>query len=170
MISPGRPHYRNDKSGFTIVELLIVIVVIGILAAITIVAYNGIQKRTYEATVQSDLANLAKKLELVKLDTSDNLYPLILTQSMGFSFSKSSYKTDRNNIYYAVSPDRSQYAVGAVTKAGDASGFYLFNGVIQVSTSVYDTGTKALVNAATSQVGYGWNSTTSIGSWQAWVN
>ena len=31
--------------GFTIVELLIVIVVIGILAAITIVAYNGIQDR-----------------------------------------------------------------------------------------------------------------------------
>ena len=33
----------KSKSGFTIVELLIVIVVIGILAAITIVAYNGIQ-------------------------------------------------------------------------------------------------------------------------------
>jgi len=35
----------KTKSGFTIVELLIVIVVIGILAAITIVAYNGIQVR-----------------------------------------------------------------------------------------------------------------------------
>lgn len=36
---------RGRESGFTIVELLIVIVVIGILAAITIVAYNGIQER-----------------------------------------------------------------------------------------------------------------------------
>lgn len=36
---------RKTKSGFTIVELLIVIVVIGILAAISIVAYNGIQQR-----------------------------------------------------------------------------------------------------------------------------
>ena len=36
---------RQTKSGFTIVELLIVIVVIAILAAITIVAYNGIQNR-----------------------------------------------------------------------------------------------------------------------------
>ena len=35
----------KTKSGFTIVELLIVIVVIAILAAITIVAYNGIQQR-----------------------------------------------------------------------------------------------------------------------------
>ncbi|MFZ2836491.1 MAG: prepilin-type N-terminal cleavage/methylation domain-containing protein [Candidatus Saccharimonadales bacterium] len=32
----------KQQSGFTIVELLIVIVIIGILAAITIVAYNGI--------------------------------------------------------------------------------------------------------------------------------
>jgi prepilin-type N-terminal cleavage/methylation domain-containing protein len=36
---------KTKQTGFTIVELLIVIVVIGILAAITIVAYNGIQNR-----------------------------------------------------------------------------------------------------------------------------
>jgi prepilin-type N-terminal cleavage/methylation domain-containing protein len=35
----------DNSSGFTIVELLIVIVVIGILAAISIVAYNGMQAR-----------------------------------------------------------------------------------------------------------------------------
>jgi prepilin-type N-terminal cleavage/methylation domain-containing protein len=35
----------HNRHGFTIVELLIVIVVIGVLAAITIVAYNGMQDR-----------------------------------------------------------------------------------------------------------------------------
>jgi len=38
-------HGRYSRSGFTIVELLIVIVVIAVLAAISIVAYNGIQIR-----------------------------------------------------------------------------------------------------------------------------
>ncbi|MES2876119.1 MAG: type II secretion system protein [Patescibacteria group bacterium] len=45
------------QTGFTIVELLIVIVVIGILAAITIVAFNGIQQRarnTQRVTVAKD--------------------------------------------------------------------------------------------------------------------
>lgn len=37
---------RKEHYGFTIVELLIVIVVIGILATITVVAYNGIQARS----------------------------------------------------------------------------------------------------------------------------
>lgn len=57
------------RSGFTIVELLIVIVVIGILAAISIVAYNGIQNRSNDTTVKTDLANLAKAIEVVSVDS-----------------------------------------------------------------------------------------------------
>jgi prepilin-type N-terminal cleavage/methylation domain-containing protein len=49
---------RNVKSsGFTIVELLVVIVVIGILAAITIVTYAGISRKATISALQSDLAN-----------------------------------------------------------------------------------------------------------------
>lgn len=47
---------RHRTSGFTIVELLIVIVVIGILAAIVIVAYNGVTKRAQTSSLQSDVA------------------------------------------------------------------------------------------------------------------
>ena len=51
-----------NKSGFTIVELLIVIVVIGILAAITIVSFNGVQDRAKFATSKSDLATINKAI------------------------------------------------------------------------------------------------------------
>ncbi len=54
--------------GFTIVELLIVIVVIGILAAITIVAFNGIQDRSRAAALKSDLTQVNKQLKLFQAD------------------------------------------------------------------------------------------------------
>jgi len=70
--------YRH-KSGFTIVELLIVIVVIGILAAITIISFNGIQNRARTAAVQNDLESSAKSLELYKFTniatTGGEYYP-----------------------------------------------------------------------------------------------
>ena len=66
---------RTQKlSGFTIVELLIVIVIIGILAAITIVAYNGIQDRARVSSVSSGLSQGAKKLKLFQVDNPDT-YP-----------------------------------------------------------------------------------------------
>lgn len=53
---------KANKSGFTIVELLIVIVVIGILAAIVIVAYNGIQDRAKWSNTQSGLSAVNKAI------------------------------------------------------------------------------------------------------------
>ena len=51
-----------SRRGFTIVELLIVIVVIAILAAITIVSYNGIQSRASDTVIQNDLRTIGNQI------------------------------------------------------------------------------------------------------------
>ena len=62
------------KSGFTIVELLVVIVVIGILASISVVAYNGIQNRARASSLASALSQTAKQLIFYASDNNDS-YP-----------------------------------------------------------------------------------------------
>lgn len=61
-----RPLKALSSLGFTIVELLIVIVIIGILAAIVIVAYNGITKSAKEASAISELKQWHKLYQIYK--------------------------------------------------------------------------------------------------------
>lgn len=60
----------NKAFGFTIVELLIVIVIIGILAALVIVAYNGIQARARDTTRTTDMRNIRSALAAYNADNS----------------------------------------------------------------------------------------------------
>lgn len=62
--------------GFTIVELLIVIVVIAILAAISVVAYNGIQNRSKESVAAQELNDLYKAIFLARINRSQSLYAI----------------------------------------------------------------------------------------------
>jgi prepilin-type N-terminal cleavage/methylation domain-containing protein len=65
----------NKERGFTIVELLIVIVVIGILAAITIVAYNGVQNRARTTTANAVAQEVQNKSEVYAADIGNGAYP-----------------------------------------------------------------------------------------------
>lgn len=52
----------KKQTGFTVVELLIVIVVIAILATISIVAYNGIQSRARTSAHKADAVQASKQI------------------------------------------------------------------------------------------------------------
>lgn len=160
----------KTNRGFTIVELLIVIVVIGILAAITIVAFNGIQNRGYKTAALNDISAFKKKLELYRIDATDGLYPNVPVSSIGLSFTKSAYQTGRNNIYYCPSLDRTDYALGVAVKPGDTGFITTSNGTVQdLSFAPADSNTCGLVGRPNgSQMGHSWNGTT--GTWQPWTN
>lgn len=64
----------NHRSGFTIVELLVVVVVIAILAAITIVSYNGIQNRAKIGSLQASLSQASSKVQEYGVYNGDS-YP-----------------------------------------------------------------------------------------------
>jgi prepilin-type N-terminal cleavage/methylation domain-containing protein len=66
----------KTQRGFTIVELLIVIVVIAVLAAITVVAYSGVQSRAKNSQYQADVATIVKKTELYPHASGTGSYPL----------------------------------------------------------------------------------------------
>lgn len=76
--------------GFTIVELLVVIVVIGILAAITIVSYSGVTNKAYKATAQTAADTVSAKASAYAAEDSNNYYPKLLT-SLTTASSTTSY-------------------------------------------------------------------------------
>lgn len=79
--------------GFTIVELLIVIVVIGILAGIVTVAYNGVQTKAMLAKIQNDLKSVQKMVETYK--TFNGTYP-VTNASLNPDWGTSTGRTDAN--------------------------------------------------------------------------
>ena len=95
---------QSYSRGFTIVELLIVIVVIGILAAITIVAYNGIQTRARDAKRQDDITTITKALELYYIDHGS--YPL----SSGSTSINAAWSTTADSSWSNLATQLSIYA------------------------------------------------------------
>lgn len=52
------------RRGFTIVESLVVIVVIGVLSSVTVVAFNGVQKRAKTTAIYTNAKQLAKAMSI----------------------------------------------------------------------------------------------------------
>ena len=106
---------KTKQKGFTLVELLIVIVVIAILAAISIVAYTGIQNRAREAAVSSKESQAKKKLEMYKVEheaypADQSAFDTIIGQNPGDEY----YTT------YSSTPPHSTYSISTSSGASVA--------------------------------------------------
>jgi general secretion pathway protein G len=64
---------RNSKRGFTLVEILIVVIILGILAAIVIPQFTNASKDARRSSMTSQLQTLRSQIELFKLQHRDKL-------------------------------------------------------------------------------------------------
>ncbi|MGV9001988.1 MAG: carbohydrate binding domain-containing protein [Candidatus Saccharimonadaceae bacterium] len=103
------------QKGFTIVELLIVVVVIAILAAVTVVAYNGVTQRAKASAVQSAASQAMKKLATYAIE--NDAFPTTL-DTIGINSS--------SGIAYQYTPNNSTDPKGyCVTTTTSGVSYYL---------------------------------------------
>ena len=88
---------KNIKNqGFTLVELLIVIVIIAILTVVSLVAYNGLQNQAKTSAAKSAADAVAKKAELY--NTAESKYPANLTDLTNTAKSGEPYYLDAKTV------------------------------------------------------------------------
>ncbi len=102
---------KKNNKGFTIVELLIVIVVIGILALLVITTYAGIQAKARNSKRQTDVASLQTQMEAF---FSQNGYYPSLTDMNGAAWQAANMKSlDKNALIDPSNPTQSTTLLAA---------------------------------------------------------
>jgi len=129
------------ERGFTIVELLIVIVVIGILAAITIVSFNGVTSKANTSNAASNAEAIQKVAESFNAD--NNYYP---ATNADFSATANTVKLPAG---VTVAINASPTVVPTLTATtGKTQVVYRYKGTAGAATGgtvmYYDFGTKTL--------------------------
>ncbi len=75
---------RKNRSGFTLVEILIVVIILGILAAIVIPQFTNASSSAKTSSVQSTLQSIRSQIELYKIQHNDT--PPTLTDATGWGY------------------------------------------------------------------------------------
>ncbi len=139
----------HKRYGFTIVELLIVIVVIGILATIAVVAFGAVRSRAVEATVSSDMRNNIVRVksymvEFGKLPTREEL-----EASTPHNLHETN-STHRTTDWVYCHINRSGQAVRGLLTIGTRTGKYF-------AANTEDGGVRDITQAATAITPFTWS-------------
>ena len=170
-------HKYNTQKGFTIVELLIVIVIIGILAALVIVAYGGIQSRAMDTSVQTDMRNFASKVN--NYNAEFGVYPGMTNAdlaALGLRANKPTYGNAGNGQYgngynfgYCVNQATNRWVVYAISSTGSAYRHGSDGGLQQIA-QITGGGYSIcnLVGVATTNPN--WARDANNNTWASWLN
>ncbi len=143
---------KQGSRGFTIVELLVVIVVIGILAAITIVSYTGITTKANTAAGQSEANAAAAKINIYSVDTAYGMpttYGSINNSSSNTSYYAAgiNFTTASNNVAMSTKPaqpDAIDFSLCGTASAAAATSYATITVPTGVKIAYWDQGLGSL--------------------------
>jgi len=112
---------RKNEKGFTLIELMIVIAIIGILAAIAIPQFSRYRQRSYNSSAESDLRNAATAQEGFYVDNARycSTEALLVGATYGLY-------TSEGVVFTITGADNVSYVMTAVHPSGNHS--YIIRG------------------------------------------
>ncbi len=162
------------QKGFTITELLVVIGVIVILAAIVIAAYSTAQNNGYDAAVRSDLDAAQGLFESFRISSSStNTFPQNTTDlaALKLQSSRTSYNqlVSHNYIYCVNSTTHLTYDIVVLSKSGNIfiqTQDGLINNTYGFTSYSFSGPTTMCTTLGASYVASGMSS---AGTWSSWM-
>ena len=104
---------RNNEWGFTLIELMIVIAIIGVLAAIAIPQFSAYRKRSFNSASKADTRNLATAIEAYYVDNNTYVTSLDSLISTSYAFIQSA------SVMVGVTGDGKNYTITSFHSTGD---------------------------------------------------